>query len=105
MDSTEKGLGVLSYFGPLFIITLISGNSSFTKFHANQGLVLFIIEAIVGAVCGILGIIPFVGAILSGIIGGVFGLVSFAAMLYGIITAAQGEMKPIPVIGSITIIK
>lgn len=105
MDSTEKGLGVLSYFGPLFIITLIAGNSSFTKFHANQGLVLFIIEAIVGAVCGILGIIPLVGAILSGIIGGVFGLVSFAAMLYGIITAAQGEMKPIPVIGSITIIK
>ena len=52
MDSTEKGLGVLSYFGPLFIITLIAGNSSFTKFHANQGLVLFIIEAIVGAVCG-----------------------------------------------------
>ena len=96
---------MLRYFGPLFIITLIAGNSSFTKFHANQGLVLFIIEAIVGAVCGILGIIPFVGAILSGIIGGVFGLVSFAAMLYGIITAAQGEMKPIPVIGSITIIK
>lgn len=105
MDSTEKAFGVLSYIGPLFIITLIVGNSQFTRFHANQGLILFIIDAVVGAVCGILGIIPFIGGILAGIIGGVIGLVTLLAAIYGIIGAAQGEMKEIPVLGSITIIK
>lgn len=105
MDSTEKGLGVLSYFGPLFIITLIFGNSQFTRFHANQGLVLFIIEAVVSAACTILGFIPFLGAILAGIIGGVIGLITLIAAIYGIVAAAQGEMKPIPVLGSITFIK
>ena len=104
-NSNDKVFGVLSYIGFLWIVPLIAGKTEFTKFHANQGLVLFIIEVAAGIVSGILGIIPFLGAILGGIIGGVVGLATLILAIIGIVNAAQGEMKPLPIISSIKIIK
>ena len=109
MDSNDKAFSALGYVGILFLIPLLAGKTEYTRFHANQGLVLFLADVIAGVVIGvvtaILGLIPFIGVILSGVISGVLGLAIFVLMILGIVHAAQGEMKPLPVIGGIQIIK
>lgn len=104
MDSNEKVYGILAYIGILFIVPLAAGKTEFSKFHANQGIVLFIAEVVLGIVCGIISAIPFVG-IVGGILSGLISLASLVFMILGIVSAAQGEMKPLPVIGGIRILK
>ncbi|MGN1340022.1 MAG: hypothetical protein ACI4WS_06990 [Oscillospiraceae bacterium] len=109
MDSNDKAYGILGYIGFLFIIPLVAGKTEFTRFHANQGLVLFITDIVlsiaIGIINAVLGLIPIIGAILGGVLSGVLGLAILALMIVGIVHAAQGEMKPLPVIGGIQIIK
>ena len=71
---------------------------------ANQGLVLFLAEIVIGIAGGILSVIPFIGFI-GAIVSGLGSLASLVLMILGIVNVAQGEMKPLPVIGGITIIK
>ncbi len=108
-DSNDKVYGVLSYFGILWLVGLLAGKTEFAKFHANQGLVLFIAEVILGIVAGvvsaILMFVPVVGAIIGGLVTAAVSLGSLALMIIGIVHAAQGQMKPLPVIGGIRIIK
>ncbi len=106
MDSNDiqqnKIMAVLAYFGPLFLIPLLAApNSPYARFHANQGLVLFILDAICGVVAGIISRIPIVG----GIIGGVLGLIIFILAIIGIVNAASGKAQELPIIGGIKIIK
>lgn len=103
-DSTEKVFGILAYFGLLFIVPLAAGKTQFSKFHANQGLVLFLIELIGGIVLGIGAAIPIIRIIFI-IVGGIFELICLALAIYGIVVAANGEMKELPVIGGIKLIK
>lgn len=109
MDSNDKVFSALGYVGILFLIPLLAGKTDYTRFHANQGLVLFIADVILGIAAGIvgaiLGFIPILGAIVGGIIGGAVSIFSLILMIIGIVNAAQGEMKPLPIIGGITIIK
>lgn len=94
----NKIYGILAYIGILFIIPLLAApKSPFAKFHANQGCVLFIASFVLGLVW----IIPILGWIV-GFFGGIAVLV-FAVL--GIINAANGEMKKLPLIGDIEIIK
>lgn len=108
MDSNDKVFGVLSYIGFLWIIPLVAGKTEYTRFHANQGLVLFLAEIVLGIVVGIvsfiLAFIPFVGWI-GGLLGTAVSILSLVFMILGIVNAAQGEMKELPVIGGIKIIK
>ncbi|MBD5384351.1 MAG: hypothetical protein HDR72_05070 [Ruminococcaceae bacterium] len=97
-DSNDKVFGILSYFGILWLVGLLAGKTEFAKFHANQGLVLFIAGLIIGAASAI----PFVGWFIIAPVGSIATLV-FAIM--GIVNAAQGQMKPLPVIGKFQIIK
>ena len=51
MSSKEKALSILSYFGPFFLLAvLLAPESHFAKYHANQGLVLFLTEVVVSTV-------------------------------------------------------
>jgi len=99
----NKIMAVFAYFGILFIIPLLAApNSQYAKFHANQGLVLFICEIIVSVVSGIVtGILWFIGPI----VGSLLGLLIFILMIIGIINASQGNAKELPLIGGIKIIK
>ena len=91
-------MALLAYLGFLFLIPLLAApNSRFARYHANQGLVLFILEAITSAI----SFIPFVGWIPGGILG-IFGLV---LTIIGIVNAANGQAKQLPLIGGITILK
>ena len=97
-DSNDKVFGILSYFGILWLVGLLAGKTEFAKFHANQGLVLFIAGIIIGAASAI----PIVGWFVIAPVGSIATLV-FAIM--GIVNAAQGQMKPLPLIGKFQIIK
>jgi uncharacterized membrane protein len=85
-----KGIAWLSYVGILFLIPLLAmKDNAYTKFHAKQGLVLFIGEVIVG----ILGRIPFVGWFIIGPVGGLF---FFVLSIIGIVKSLQGEYWKAP---------
>lgn len=98
----NKMMAIVGYIIPiLFFIPLVSDgkNSPFAKFHANQQLIL-LLAAIAVNVVG--GMIPFLGWFIILPFGSI-GLIILAIM--GIINAAKGEMKKLPVIGGISIIK
>ena len=70
----NRGWGILSYFGFLVLIPIFAArNSYFARFHANQGLVLFLFYACYSVLTRIitnilnlaLGFIPFVPGMIS----------------------------------------
>ena len=94
----NKAITVLCYLGLLFLIPyLMKQDSPFVKFHSNQGLVLFILALITGAVSKI----PFIGWA----IGAVCGVFVFVCLIFGIVNVLNGEMKELPLIGRIEILK
>ncbi|MEO6875060.1 MAG: GYF domain-containing protein [Opitutaceae bacterium] len=108
----NKVFGILSYLPPLlFIVGLIAARpSKFAMYHCNQGLVL----TLVAFACGIanmildmgLVFIPFLGWFLMVLLhfGLFIGIIVLAVM--GIINAANGVCKPLPIIGNrFTLIK
>ncbi len=95
---SNKLLAAISYIWILFLVPLFAAkDDAFARYHANQGLLLFLASIVLT----IIGIIPFVGPIIAGI----GGIVTFVFMILGIINAVKGEMKPLPFIGGIQIIK
>jgi uncharacterized membrane protein len=94
----NKVMGIIAYI--IFFIPLLAAKESkFAMYHANQGLVLFLL----GVAVSIVGsIIPVLGWFIILPIG---SLLVFVLAILGIINAAKGEMKPLPVIGKISIIK
>jgi uncharacterized membrane protein len=87
---------VLSYLGILIIVPLLSEEakkSPYAKFHINQGLVLIIAWVISGFVVWV----P--------LFGWALGIFLFVIWLIGLIGAAQGEMKRVPLLGNIELIK
>ncbi len=102
----NKVMALLAYLGFLFLIPLLAApNSRFARYHANQGLVLFIFEAIAGVVTGIICVIPFVGWIIGGILSGAVGIFGLVLTILGIVNAVNGQAKQLPLIGGITILK
>ena len=98
----NKTMAIVGYILPiLFFIPLISDgkDSPFAKFHANQQLVLLIAGVVVNIVGGI---IPFLGWFIILPLGCIFLIV---VAIMGIINASKGEMKKLPLIGGIEIIK
>ena len=100
--ANNKIMAILAYFGILFLVPLLAAKESpFARFHANQGVLLFIAGAALYVVYFILlMILPIVGLIFSITF---LGLLVLAIM--GIINAAQGQMKELPLIGKYKIIK
>lgn len=108
MDSNEKVFGVLAYLGWLVLVPLLAGKTEFSKFHANQGLILTIAETVVIVAFGIVIAFTWFIPIIGGLIIGIFSLVCLIFTIFaiiGIVNAAQGQMKPLPIIGEIKILK
>lgn len=102
---SNKTMAILAYLSILVLVPLFTArNSKFAMFHVNQGIVLAIVEVVIGAVMGVLVWIPFVGMIVS-IVGGLVGLVCLVLAIWGIINAANGQAKKLPVIGNIVLFK
>lgn len=108
-DSNDKVYGVLAYIGILVLVPILAGKTPFTRYHANQGLILLIANLIGGTVIGVMTVIltlilPILG-IVFGVLASLYELVVLIMAIIGIVHAAQGEMKPLPIIGGITILK
>lgn len=99
----NKPFALLSYLGILFIIPMIVAKESpYAKYHANQGLILFLAWLIVSIGISILHSIPFVGIATVAL----WPLLYVAWLIFvviGILNAAKGEKKPLPFIGDYTI--
>jgi uncharacterized membrane protein len=94
--NNDVTMAVLSYF--LFFLPLIAAkDSKLAMFHANQSLVLLLAWII----SGVIGIVPVVGWIAAPLLG----LAAFILWIMGIVQAAQGQMKPLPIVGTITLLK
>lgn len=110
----HKVFAIMSYLGILFIVPIIAvRQSKFAIYHANQGMVLFICVAIVwmGSIFFgfFLAFIPLIGNLITLMlmpIYGILGLCWFVFMVLGIVHAAQGAFKPLPIVGEkFTLIK
>lgn len=105
----NKVMAVLAYLGFLVLVPLfIAKESPFARYHTNQGLVLAIVEIVYGLAYGILSSIVLAISwrlyFLISILG-LVGLVFLVLIVVGILNAAGGKMKPLPVIGGIQILK
>ena len=97
-DDIEKNkvMGLLAYI--LFFIPLLAAKDSpFARYHANQGLVLFL-AAILSSV---ILIIPILGWIIAPILS----IVITVLAVIGIINALNGKAKELPIIGKFKILK
>ena len=97
-------MAVLAYIGILVLVPILAAkNSKYARFHANQGLVLFIAEVIYNIVSAIIrAILPL--AVVN-IILWVISVLFLVLSIIGIVNAATGKAKELPVIGKIRIIK
>ena len=87
----NKLMAILAYVWILFLVPLFAApQSKFARYHANQGLLLFIVSII----CGI---IPILGWLLE--------IATFILMIIGILNAANGKAKELPIIGKIRLLK
>ena len=83
---------------PLLLIPLLTRpDSQFIKFHSNQGLLLLLL----GIAAGVVAAIPVLGWIVA-VAASIFSLVCF---IMGIINGTSGQMKELPLIGKIQILK
>ncbi len=108
--ASNKAMAILSYFGLLVLIPLLAAkNSRFARFHANQGLVELItgVASVIAQsiLSAILGFIPYIGGVLAGLIGFALSAAMLALKIIGIINAAQGKAKELPVIGKFRLLK
>jgi uncharacterized membrane protein len=118
--AANKVYGILAYLGILVAISIFAApkSSRFARFHANQGLVLFI--AIVAAEVAV-SVLSGIGATVSmGALGfgasiavaGIFllvqtlvGAVGLVLIIIGIVNACKQQLKPLPLIGKINILR
>ena len=105
----NKVMGVLAYLSLLVLVPIFAAKESrFARFHANQGLVLLIASVIYNVATSIPTRI--LAAIYWGlhyvsIIFSLLNLVFLALSIIGIVNAATGKAKELPVIGQIRILK
>lgn len=94
----NKVMAILAYI--IFLIPLLAvKDSPFTKYHTNQGLVLFIATLVVYVIGSI---IPIIGWFFILPIGSILLIV---LAVIGIVNASKGVAKPLPLIGKISILK
>lgn len=91
----NTGMAIISYLGILVLIPLVTDakNDPYVNFHIKQGLALLI----AGVIAGIVGIVPIIGWFL-------FPFLMVAMLIFtvwGIINAATGKMKELPIVGKL----
>ena len=106
----NKVFAILAYFGILVLVPILAApkTSVYSRFHANQGLVLWITSIILnvaGSILNVLGELLGVLGFLTGIVSGAAGIFTLVLAIMGIVAAAKGEMKELPVIGTFKILK
>ena len=113
MDPTDvennKVMAILAYLWVLVFVTIFAApESKYARFHACQGLTLFIIDVIYGLIMAVIGVtigkLSVVGPIITAICG-LPGLAILALTICGIVYAAQGKAKELPIIGNLKFLR
>ncbi|MDL2252620.1 hypothetical protein LJC49_00910 [Ruminococcaceae bacterium OttesenSCG-928-I18] len=96
----NKNMAILAYLGVLILVPAISAqHSPYAKFHVNQALVLLICEVILSVASSLLGyFLLYIPTMIVCI-----ALLVFWIM--GIYNAATGKFQPLPLIGTIQLVK
>ncbi len=103
MKETNNGMCALAYL--LFFVPLIvDGSNEDYRFHANQGLLVFLI-AVAGWIIGLILSFTIVLWILAVILKLACSIFALVLMIMGIINALNGEQKELPLVGGIRLIK
>ncbi|MCR5654884.1 MAG: hypothetical protein K6G07_04525 [Lachnospiraceae bacterium] len=92
---TTSIVAYLTWIG--LLIAYLVGDREGAKFHLNQALVL----VLAGIVLGIVAAIPVIGWIVT-IVGDIF---LFVCWIIGLVGAINDEENPVPVLGSIQLLK
>ncbi|MBQ4001662.1 MAG: hypothetical protein II601_04685 [Lachnospiraceae bacterium] len=105
----NKVMSILAYIGPLVLVTIFAAkDSKSARFNANQGLVLLILEAAgsitFGIISAILSKLPFIRWI-PDTLGWLWGVACTVLAVFGIVNAARGFVKELPIIGRFKILK
>lgn len=101
--SKNKVMAIIAYLSILVIVPILAAkDSKFARFHANQGLILFIASVGYSIIYSILG--SFLPTFLMMIIS-LCSLGLLVLAIIGIINAANGQAKELPLIGNFTILK
>ena len=94
VDKNRK-VSALAYL--LFVLPLFfCPESRFGKFHANQGLLLLIVNIVGGFIVRLLDFIP--------VIGGLFHMAMLGMLIYGFVNACKGRAVRLPLIGAFDIL-
>ena len=121
-----KGMSVLAYFGILALIPYFAEKKNkFVRFHAVQGMNLMLVLVAYAILSGVIqGIVSsatlsncvnsfwgygarcdYTATTITSLIFGLIGLAIAVVAIIGIVNAAQGKTKELPIIGKIKIIK
>ncbi len=99
--AANKVYAVLAYFGILVLVPMLAAkDSKYAQFHANQGLILFLLEVIVSVFLGIISGIKVLAIIFTIVLN--LGILAF--LVIGIINAVDGRAKELPLIGKFRIL-
>ncbi len=109
----NKVYAALSYLSILFVIPLLCARHSYyARFHVNQGIVLLIFAAIYNllqqvitkVLWSLFSFFPLIPGAVSAVLS-LFGLVFVVLMILGIVNAATGKARELPIIGKIHLLK
>ncbi len=107
--NSNKAMAILAYFGPLVLIPILAAkDSKFARYHSNQGLVLLLAAIAYGIGYNILSAIILAISWRLYFVVSIIGLVSIVITILaiiGIINAAAGKAKELPLIGKFKILK
>ncbi|SES92435.1 hypothetical protein [[Clostridium] polysaccharolyticum] len=97
----NSAIAASAYIPLLFLLPFfIRPDSRFARFHANQGLILFILDAVLGIARSTIFNLPFVRMPVDLVVS----LVTLGYFLYGFIHALNGKAKELPFIGRFNLI-
>jgi uncharacterized membrane protein len=106
MEKLEnKVISAICYFvstTPIILVAVLLiinfNNSDYVKFHANQGLILFVTSFIIMFFINVILDLPFM-------FNTVLYVIAMAIIFWGIVNSFMGRTKEIPIIGKIDFIK
>lgn len=105
----NKAMAILAYIGILVLIPLFAAKESkFARYHTNQGLVLYIAEIAYSIASAILSSVIFAISWRLYFLVSIIALVSLVflvLLIIGIMNAANGRAKELPIIGKFKILK
>jgi len=97
----DKVIGILSYLGILWVVAYVlygSKKTEYNLFHVKQGLLLLILIVGLVIVSTIFSFIPILNIIWAILVMFIYLFIGIVAII-GIINAANGQMKPLILVG------